>query len=140
MIADLTKRYRFSASHRLHSPVLTEEENWQVYGKCNNPRGHGHNYALHVTVSGPVNPETGMVLDLAALDRIVEGEVVEPFDLAFLNAVAFRETVPTTENVCAEIFRRLHAGLMKSSDRGAARLKKVLLEETSLNYFEYEGS
>lgn len=139
MTADLTKRYRFSASHRLHSAALSEEENRRVYGKCNNPRGHGHNYVLHVTVSGPVSPETGMVLDLGALDRVVEDEVIEPFDLAFLNAQAFREAVPTTENVCLEIFRRVNGGLMKSPARGEARLKKILLEETSLNYFEYEG-
>lgn len=139
MRADLTKRYRFSASHRLHSAVLTEDENWRTYGKCNNPHGHGHNYALHVTVSGPVDPETGMVLDLAVLDLVVGEEVIEPFDRTFLNIEAFRQTVPTTENLCMEIFRRLNARLMKEPSHGAARLKKVLLEETSLNCFEFEG-
>ncbi|MGH9353162.1 MAG: 6-carboxytetrahydropterin synthase [Terriglobia bacterium] len=141
MIADLTKRYRFSASHRLHSAALTDDENLGVYGKCNNTHGHGHNYALHVTVSGPVEPETGMVLDLAALDRVVGEEVIEPFDRTFLNADldAFRQAVPTTENLCVEIFRRLNARLMKEPSGGAARLKKILLEETSSNYFEYEG-
>ncbi|HEV2418909.1 MAG TPA: 6-carboxytetrahydropterin synthase [Terriglobia bacterium] len=139
MRADLTKRYRFSASHRLHSAALTEDENWRIYGKCNNPHGHGHNYALHVTVSGPVDAETGMVLDLAVLDLVVGEEVIEPFDRTFLNVEAFRQTIPTTENLCMEIFRRLNARLMKEPSHGAARLKKVLLEETSLNYFEYEG-
>lgn len=141
MMVDLTRRYHFSASHRLHSESLTGGENLRVYGKCNNPHGHGHNYALHVTVSGPVDPETGIVLDLAALDRVVEEEVIEPFDHTFLNVdlETFRHTVPTTENVCAEIFRRLNARLLKEPSGGAARLKKILLEETSSNYFEYEG-
>lgn len=136
MTVHLTRRYRFSASHRLHSADLTDEQNASIYGKCNNPGGHGHNYVLHVTVAGPVNPDTGMVMDLALLDRIVGEHVTRPFDRAFLNAEAFSDRVPTTENLCAEIFRRLEMVLRSEAARGEARLVKILVEETSLNYFE----
>ena len=130
----LTRRYRFAASHRLHSPRLSEAENWRVYGKCNNPHGHGHNYVVEVAVTGPVDPATGMVANLADLDSYVERQVIEAFDHRNLNeeVPAFREQVPTTENLCIEIFRRL---------RGFphARLARVRLEETGLNSFEYFG-
>jgi 6-pyruvoyltetrahydropterin/6-carboxytetrahydropterin synthase len=130
----LTRRYSFAASHRLHSPRLDEEENWRVYGKCNNPYGHGHNYVLEVTVSGPVDPTTGMVAHLGELDGFVEREVLETFDHKYLNEeiAAFRDRVPTTENLCIEIYNRLR-------DFSGARLARVRLEETSLNSFEYAG-
>ncbi len=135
----LTRRYWFAASHRLHSPRLSEEENWRTYGKCNNPYGHGHNYLLEVTVSGPVDPATGMIANLADLDPFVERQVLEAFDHTYLNedVPAFRERVPTTENVCLEIYDRLKAF-------PNARLERIRVEETSLNSFEYspkiEGS
>ena len=134
----LTRRYRFSASHRLHNDALTAEENARVYGKCNNPYGHGHNYALEVTVMGPINAETGMVYDLAALDRTVEQEVLERFDHTHLNLDVdnFRTSVPTTENLCIEIFNLLRD---KLNGDGPAHLKRVRLEQTSSNSFEYEG-
>ncbi len=130
----LTRRYSFSASHRLHSPRLSEEENWRTYGKCNNPYGHGHNYTVEVTVSGPVDPATGMVTHLGELDAFVEREVLETFDHKYLNEeiAAFCERVPTTENLCIEIYNRLSAF-------PSARLERVRLEETSLNSFEYSG-
>lgn len=130
----LTRRYRFAASHRLHSPRLSEEENWRVYGKCNNPHGHGHNYVVEVAVAGPVDAATGMVANLADLDAFVEREVIEPFDHKNLNeeVPAFHEQVPTTENLCMEIYRRLRAF-------PHARLQRVRLEETGLNSFEYFG-
>jgi len=130
----LTRRYSFAASHRLHSPRLGEEENWRTYGKCNNPYGHGHNYVVEVTVSGPVEASTGMVADLGELDRYVEREVLETFDHKYLNeeVAAFRDRVPTTENLCIEIYNRLQAF-------PGARLERVRLEETSLNSFEYAG-
>ena len=130
----LTRRYRFAASHRLHSPRLDEAENWRTYGKCNNPYGHGHNYVVEATFSGQVDPETGMIANLADLDPFVERQVLEPFDHTFLNddVPAFRERVPTTENLCLEIFERLRAFLH-------ARLERVRVEETSLNSFEYTG-
>ena len=130
----LARRYKFAASHRLHSSTLSEDENWRAYGKCNNPYGHGHNYVLEVAVSGAVDPATGMIANLADLDSFVERAVIEPFDRVYLNedVPAFRERVPTTENVCIEIYDRLR-------DFPHAKLERVRLEETSLNSFEYTG-
>jgi 6-pyruvoyltetrahydropterin/6-carboxytetrahydropterin synthase len=130
----LTRRYAFSASHRLHSAQLGEEENRQVYGKCNNPYGHGHNYVVEVAVSGPTDPATGMIANLSDLDAFVDREVIEPFDHKYLNEEidAFREHVPTTENLCIEIFNRLR-------DFPLAKLERVRLEETAHNSFEYLG-
>src|SRR5579864_5627843 len=96
----LTRRYLFSASHRLHVDSLSESENQATYGKCNNPHGHGHNYALEVTVSGQVNPRTGMVCNLFDLDHSVQSEVLERFDHENLNVrQEFTAIVPTTENL-----------------------------------------
>ena len=134
MNVHLTRRYSFAASHRLHNPRLGEEENRRIYGKCSNPYGHGHNYAVEVTVSGAVDAKTGMVANLAELDSFVEREVLEAFDHRYLNEEVpeFRERVPTTENLCMEIYRRLRSF-------PAAHLERVRLEETSLNSFEYAG-
>jgi 6-pyruvoyltetrahydropterin/6-carboxytetrahydropterin synthase len=131
---ELGRRYRFAASHRLHSPGLTEEENYRLYGKCNNPYGHGHNYVLEISVSGKIDPATGMIANLSDLDGFVEHEVLEPFDHKSLNedVAAFRATVPTTENLCIEIFCRL-----KRFPK--AHLERVRIEETSNNSFEYAG-
>ncbi len=130
----LTRRYSFAASHRLHSARLSEEENWRIYGKCNNPYGHGHNYVVEVTVSGPVDPATGMIANLTDLDAFVQREVLDVFDHKYLNEEipAFFERVPTSENLCIEIYHRLGAF-------PRARLERVRLEETSLNTFEYAG-
>lgn len=131
---ELGRRYRFSASHRLHSPQLSEEENCRIYGKCNNPYGHGHNYVVEVSVSGTVDPATGMIVNLADLDGFVEREVIEAFDHRSLNedVAAFRERVPTTEYVCMEIYQRLKQFPL-------AKLERVRVEETSNNAFEYVG-
>ena len=130
----LTRRYSFSASHRLHNAALSDAENNRVYGKCNNPYGHGHNYVVEVTVSGAPDPATGMVANLVDLDGFVQREVLDPFDHRYLNEEVplFRERVPTTENLCVEIFRRLRAF-------SAARLERIRIEETGLNSFEYSG-
>lgn len=134
MIAHLTRRYLFSASHRLHSAEMSAEENLATYGKCNNPHGHGHNYALEVTVSGPVDPSTGMVCNLVDLDACVEGEVLARYDIENLNHMEeFAVTVPTTENLCIQIFEILKRGFPH------AHLEKVRLEETMMNSFEYAG-
>ena len=134
MKAHLTRRYRFSASHRLHSADMSAEENRATYGKCNNPYGHGHNYALEVTVSGQVHPQTGMVCNLADLDEIVQREVLERFDHENLNVrQEFSAAVPTTENLSAVIFNILQQNFT------AAHLEKVRLEETMMNSFEYSG-
>ncbi|MGA3293950.1 MAG: 6-carboxytetrahydropterin synthase [Candidatus Acidiferrales bacterium] len=130
----LTRRYHFAASHRLHSPKFSDEENLRLYGKCSNPYGHGHNYALEVTITGPIDPATGMVANLGELDPFVEREVVEAFDHKYLNEEVpeFAVSVPTTENVCREIYRRLKTF-------PAARLERVRIEETSKNSFEFAG-
>ena len=130
----LSRRYRFSASHRLHSAQLGEDENQRVYGKCNNPYGHGHNYVVEVAVSGPVDQATGMIANLNDLDAFVDLEVIGPFDHKYLNEEIeeFRENVPTTENICIEIFNRL-------SQFPRATLERVRVEETGLNSFEYAG-
>jgi 6-pyruvoyltetrahydropterin/6-carboxytetrahydropterin synthase len=137
----LTRRYRFAAAHRLHSGALSEDENHRVYGKCNNPYGHGHNYVLEVTVGGPVDPATGMVMDLGLLDETVERKVLERFDHKHLNLDVenFRNLVPTTENLCIEIYKLLRTELEASNGARSARLKGVRLEETNSNFFEYEG-
>ena len=134
MKAYLTRRYRFSASHRLHSDAMSAEENAGVYGKCNNPFGHGHNYMLEVTVSGSVDEATGMVCNLADLDGFVEQEILERFDHQNLNTLPdFHQAVPTTENLCIQTYGILERGFRQ------AHLEKVRFEETMMNSFEYAG-
>jgi len=134
MIAHLNRRYRFSASHRLHSGEMSEDENRATYGKCNNPHGHGHNYTLEVTVSGPVDERTGMICNLVDLDGFVDREVVDRYNLQNLNTIEeFAEIVPTTENLCVKIFEILQRSLPH------AHLERVKLEETMMNSFEYTG-
>jgi 6-pyruvoyltetrahydropterin/6-carboxytetrahydropterin synthase len=127
----LTRRYKFAAAHRLHAPSLGEQENRRIYGKCNNPYGHGHNYEVSVTVTGPVDPATGMIANLGELDPFVNREVVEAFDHKNLNEEipVFRTLVPTTENLCREVFRRLQTFPL-------AQLDRVRIDETSKNSFE----
>jgi 6-pyruvoyltetrahydropterin/6-carboxytetrahydropterin synthase len=134
MKAHLTRRYRFSASHRLHSDAMSDEENRRTYGKCNNPYGHGHNYALEVTVSGAVDPATGMVCNLVELDGFVANQILERFGESNLNTLEdFKGRVPTTENVCEVVYNILARGFTE------AKLEKVRIEETMLNSFEYAG-
>ena len=134
MKAHLTRRYMFSASHRLHSDLMSDTENVSIYGKCNNPYGHGHNYALEVTVSGPVDQSTGMVCNLVDLDSFVDREILARFDQQNLNMLAeFAQSVPTTENLCTTIYDILRRGFRP------AHLDKVRLEETMMNSFEYAG-
>src|SRR5438045_8722383 len=101
----LTRKAEFSASHFYHDPKLSPEENQRIFGKCNNPHGHGHNYTLEVTVAGEINPTTGMVLDLKDLKKLLEREVLELVDHRFLNkeGPVFATKIPTTENSAAEI-------------------------------------
>ena len=134
MKAHLSRRYLFSASHRLHNDAMSVDENRATYGKCNNPYGHGHNYRLEVTVSGTVDASTGMVCNLVDLDGFVEREVLSRYDLENLNTLKeFSKNVPTTENLCVEIFEILQRGFPH------AHLEKVRLEETMMNSFEYAG-
>jgi len=134
MKAYLTRRYLFSASHRLHCNEMSAQENQSVYGKCNNPHGHGHNYSVEVTVAGRVDPRTGMVCNLVDLDSFVHEKILERFGHQDLNTLAeFQGTVPTTENLCVEIFDILEEGFHH------AQVDKVRIEETMLNSFEYAG-
>jgi 6-pyruvoyltetrahydropterin/6-carboxytetrahydropterin synthase len=134
MKAYLTRRYMFSASHRLHSEAMSDAENVATYGKCNNPHGHGHNYMLEVTVSGDVNESTGMVCNLMDLDGFVQHKILERFDHQNLNTLTeFAGAVPTTENLCMVIYDILRRGFHH------AHLEKVRFEETMMNSFEYWG-
>ena len=134
MKAHLTRRYWFSASHRLHNDAMSSDENRSTYGKCNNPYGHGHNYALEVTVSGGVDKATGMVCNLADLDNVVHEQIIGRFEHINLNTLSeFEQHVPTTENLCAEIYEILNRGFR------LAHLEKIRLEETAANSFEYAG-
>lgn len=134
MKAYLSRRYRFSASHRLHTDRYSPEQNRAVYGKCNNPHGHGHNYTVEVMVSGEVDAATGMVCNLGDMDGFVRHEIVDRFDEKNLNQDgSFATLVPTTENLCVEIYRVIRTGFRH------AKLEKVRVEETSNNFFEYAG-
>jgi 6-pyruvoyltetrahydropterin/6-carboxytetrahydropterin synthase len=134
MIAHLSRRYLISASHRLHSDAISEEENREIYGKCNNPYGHGHNYAIQITVRGPVDPQTGMVCNLVDLDGFIEREVLARYDHQNLNTLPeFAAQVPTTENLCIHIYEIVQRGFT------LAHLERVRIEETMLNSFEYAG-
>jgi 6-pyruvoyltetrahydropterin/6-carboxytetrahydropterin synthase len=138
MKAYLNRRYRFSASHRLHSEQMSDAENQATYGKCNNPHGHGHNYVLEVTMSGQVD-DNGMVCNLVDLDDCVHRNVVARFDLENLNMrEEFANAVPTTENLCTVIFDLLNHDILKRKFT-PAHLERVRLEETMMNSFEYAG-
>ena len=127
----LTRTYEFAASHRLDSPVLTHEQNLDIFGKCNNPAGHGHNYLLEVSVSGEPDPLTGMIVNLTDLDLIVNREVVDRYDHKNLNVdiPEFEGRITTSDVVVMEIFDRL-----KSAVPG--KLHRVRLHETARNIFE----
>jgi len=125
----LTRKAEFSASHVCANPALSDAENRAIYGANSNANGHGHNYVIEVTVDGTPDPVTGMVFDLRELKEILSQEVVEPMDHRFLNreVAPFDRVVPTTENLAAEIWRRLAARI----DRPNVRLHNVRLYETS---------
>ena len=134
MKAYFGRRYMISASHRLHTDALSAEENRTTYGKCNNPHGHGHHYVVEVVVAGAVDPETGMVVNMAALDEVVRARVVYRFDHTNLNLdPLFVNRVPTTENLCREVFALLKDALP------SGELERVRVEETENNFFECEG-
>jgi 6-pyruvoyltetrahydropterin/6-carboxytetrahydropterin synthase len=134
MRAYFGRRYSISASHRLHTAALSPEENRATYGKCNNPHGHGHNYIVEVLVAGVVDPETGMVINMAALDEVVRARILDRFDHANLNLdPLFVNLVPTTENLSREVFAILKDALP------AGKLERVRVEETENNFFECEA-
>ena len=134
MKAYLNRRYLFCASHRLHSDRFSENENRELYGKCNNPYGHGHNYTVEITVSGQVDPQTGMVCNLVDLDGCIQRTILDRYDHQNLNCMPeFRERVPTTENLCVQVFDILQREFRD------AHLERVKLDETMMNSFEYAG-
>ena len=132
----LTRKAEFSASHVYHNPDFTPEENQRIFGKCNNPHGHGHNYTLEVTVKGPVDERSGFVMDLKQLKDIMNREVIDAFDHRHLNyeVPEFKEQVPTTENVAIAIWRRLEGKL-----DGGARLYRVRVYENEDLFAEVYG-
>jgi len=134
----VTRRYEFAASHRLHSEGLSEDENRKLYGKCNNPYGHGHNYVVEVSVRGPVDPATGQAVEIGVLDALVRREIVAPFDHRNLNReiAAFGEVVPTSENLGVEICRRLKRNWEQAFPGEWPKLEKIRIGETPRNIFE----
>ena len=131
----LTRRAEFSASHYYHSPALSPEENQRLYGKCNNPHGHGHNYVLEVTVRGEIDPRSGMVVDLKQLNEVMAREALNALDHRFLNeeVPAFYHVIPTTENIAVEIWRMLASKLL------FCRLHRIRLYETPDLFVDYYG-
>ncbi len=134
----LTRRDRFSASHRLHAPALDERRNQEIYGKCNNPYGHGHDYTLEVVVAGEPVEATGRLIALGALDYLVESVILKAMDRRDLNSQVeeFAALVPTTENLAAVVAARLAAAWPAAFAGAAARLEKVRIHETKRNIFE----
>ena len=132
-IAHLSRRYHFAASHRLNVDSLSSAQNLDTFGKCNNPFGHGHNYTVQVTLSGPVDAATGMVTNLADLDAFAQHNMLDLFDHTNLNTLdIFRDRVSTTENLCIEVWRIF-------SQYPNATLRRVHIEETNNNSFDYFG-
>jgi 6-pyruvoyltetrahydropterin/6-carboxytetrahydropterin synthase len=137
-MTSITRLYRFSASHRLHSAELSDAENDRLYGKCNNPFGHGHDYVLEVTATGPIDLFTGRVLRIGSLERLVEEQILRRFANRNLNLdlPEFANLVPTTENVALTIAAILEQHWATYLDSSAARLSRVHIQETDRNGFE----
>jgi len=137
-MVSLTRVYQFSASHRLHSPALSQAENARVFGKCNNPYGHGHNYALSVTVAGEVDKVTGRLINVRQLDDFVQLRVLNLFLHRNINedVPQFAELVPTTENVALVIANLLQQDWAEFGGEAGPRLHRVHVQETDRNGFE----
>lgn len=133
----VTRRYRFVASHRLHSDRFSEQENRDLYGKCNNPHGHGHDYVVEVTAVGPIDRASGQAVKTLALDRLVSEQVLADFDHRYVNAdiAEFRELVPTSENIIRVIEDRLKKRWRTVFPGEWPRLESVGLRETRRNRF-----
>ena len=143
-VAHFSRRYRLSASHRLHAPSLNDEQNRATFGKCNNPFGHGHNYAIEVTIAGPIDPETGFVVDMVALDALAKREVIDRWDHMNLNndPVFSDSLVPSTENFAFEVEKIFERGVAALAEKQGSALKlvRVRIEETSNNSFDLLAS
>lgn len=131
----VTRRYEFAAAHVLRQPSLSDADNQRIYGKCANANGHGHNYGLEVTITGPVNPDTGRIIEPEHLDEIVHHRVLERFDHRMLNEDSlFQEAVPTAENIAVAVHRQLAGSL---TGQAGVRLLRVRIVETGRNHFDY---
>jgi 6-pyruvoyltetrahydropterin/6-carboxytetrahydropterin synthase len=137
-VISVTRLYWFSASHRLHAPQLTDEQNAAVFGKCNNPFGHGHDYVLSVTTAGPLDVRTGLVLRVEELDALVQAKVLQLFAYSNMNTdiPQFRDVVPTTENVAIVIADLIEENWDAFISNRSARPCSVALQETQRNSFE----
>jgi 6-pyruvoyltetrahydropterin/6-carboxytetrahydropterin synthase len=137
----VTRRYRFAASHRLHSAALSEDENRNLYGKCSNPYGHGHDYVLDVTATGPIHPVYGQVVHIPTLDRLVSEQVLKDFDHRYMNVdlSEFKTRVPTSENIIRVIRDRLLAHWPAVFSGEGPRLEGIRLRETKRNLFELKS-
>ncbi len=138
MKASVTRRYHFPASHRLHSPALSESENDRIFGKCNNPYGHGHNYELEVTVRGMINEQTGLVIVIDLLDDYVSRTVLQHFSSRNINldVPEFNRLVPTTENIAQVIAQYLATDWLSCFGHSGPVLTRVHVQETARNGFE----
>lgn len=134
----VTRVYRFSASHRLHSPHLSEAENAAIFGKCNNPYGHGHDYVLSITVSGQIEEQTGLLVSRSSLDRLVQEKVLHLFSHRNItvDVPQFANLVPTTENVVLVIADLLQQSWREYAALREVRLERVHIQETERNGFE----
>ena len=134
----VTRRYKFAASHRLHSGQFSDDENRELYGKCNNPFGHGHDYVLDVSVTGPVDAASGQVVNLQVLDRLVSQHILRDFDHKYFNADVqdFANVIPTSENIIQVMQSRLQEHWRTSFAGEWPRLEKIRLRETKRNAFE----
>jgi len=138
-LLEVTRRYHFSASHRLHVDSFSDDENLRMFGKCNSPFGHGHNYTLEVTARGDVDEATGLVIDQPVLNELVESAVLRDMDMKYLNeqVPAFTQAVvPTTENVVNEIRQRLQARWVETFGAAGPKLARIRIIETRKNEFE----
>ncbi|HEV8043220.1 MAG TPA: 6-carboxytetrahydropterin synthase [Bryobacteraceae bacterium] len=138
----VTRRYRFAASHRLHSERFSGSENRELYGKCNNPHGHGHDYVLEVRVAGPLDGVSGQVVNVSTLDSLVASRVIHDFDHKYMNADVgeFQKRVPTSENILGVIEERLAAHWHSAFPGQWPRLEAIRLRETARNLFELRAS
>jgi 6-pyruvoyltetrahydropterin/6-carboxytetrahydropterin synthase len=134
-IVTVTRRLTFNAAHRVHNPALSDAENTSLFGKCNNPNWHGHNYVLEVSVTGEVSEKTGYVIDLGVVKRIVNERVVDKMDHRNLNVEVdfMRGVIPTTENIVVACWREIAPAI------APAKLSRLRLWETENNYVEYQG-
>jgi 6-pyruvoyltetrahydropterin/6-carboxytetrahydropterin synthase len=135
MKVSVFRKEHFNAAHRLHNPVWSDEKNQSVFGKCNNPRFHGHNYELVVEVKGEIHPDTGYVIDMGDLSRLIKSKVLDDFDHRNLNeeVAEFTNLIPTAENIAVVIWNRLRPEIEQNLELS------VILYETERNFVRYPG-